>query len=834
MATLADSLVSSSARGLPIRKRPDLSARRQTYLGCSYWVVKEPVGLNYFRFQDEEFAILNMLDGRVSLDEIKRRFEAEFPPQKITLEELQQFLGMLHRSGLVIASVPNQGRQLHKRRDERRRKEVLGAVSNILCIRFKGFDPERILNRLYPKVRWLFSRAAFALSLILMASALTLLIVQFDVFRARLPAFYEFFNPTNALLLVLTLGVTKVCHEFGHGLACKHFGGECHEMGVMILVLTPCLYCNVSDSWMLPSKWQRAGIGAAGMYVEIILASIATFVWWFSEPGLLNYLALNTMFIASVSTLLFNANPLLRYDGYYILADLMEIPNLRQKATSILSRKMGELLLGIEPPEDPFLPQRNQAMFAFYSVAAAVYRWFVLASILWFLYQVFKPYKLQIIGQMIVAMSLYGLVVMPLYKLVKFFYVPGRIEKVKKPRMYTSMAVISALLAAVMLVPLPHRVMCTLEIQARDARPVYVDVEGWVESIDVAPGDRVEAGQQLAQLVNPEVDLRIVRLRGEVAEHETRLRTRRRLGARDRNAAASIRELQEALATAREQLQEEEDHKARLRLVAPVAGIVLPPPEVPRRSEGPMGQLASWSGTPLMERNRGALLESSVLFCRIGDPRQVEATLIIDQVDVTHVIEGQLVEPLRVEVMLRHMPGVVLEGRIESIAESELDLSPHRLSTRAGGDLPTLTDRETGAERPQSTSYQARVPLGLYGRDRQQYQWLRGRLEQTADGDWRLHYLAPAMRSESEPESGVVTLVDPGAMRGTRSGDYVEVRGRPSDVAGGYEVESLSRLDEANGLLRVGLRGKGKVHTPWMPLGQRLWRFLVHTFQFRL
>ncbi len=826
MATLADSLVSSSARRLPIRKRPDLTARRQTYLGQSYWVVKEPVGLNYFRFQDEEFAILNMLDGEISLDEIKERFEAEFPPQKITLEELQQFLGMLHRSGLVIASVPNQGRQLHKRRDERRRKEFLGAISNVLCIRFKGFDPERILNWLYPKVAWAFNRGVLALSLILIASALTLLIVQFDVFRSRLPGFYQFFSPANALLLLLTLGVTKICHEFGHGLSCKHFGGECHEMGIMILVLTPCLYCNVSDSWMLPSKWRRAAIGAAGMYVEIVLASIATFIWWFSEPGLLNYLALNTMFIASVSTLLFNANPLLRYDGYYILADLMEIPNLRQKATSILSRKMGEWLLGIEPPEDPFLPRRNQVLFALYAVAASVYRWFVLASILWFLYQVFKPYKLQIIGQAIVAMSLYGLVAMPLYKLGKFFYIPGRIEKVKKPRMYTSIAVISALLAGVLLVPLPHRVMCTLEIQARDARPVYVDVEGRLESIDVAPGDRVEAGQQLAQLVNPAIDLEIVRLRGEVARYETQLRTLRRNSYRDPAGAAEIPSVQEALTTAREQLREELEHKARLRLTAPVAGIVLPPPEVPHRGEDSLGQLASWSGTPLMERNRGTTLESSVLFCRIGDPQQVEATVIVDQVDRNYVDLGQ-----RVEVLLRHMPGVRLEGRIESIAESELDLAPQRLATRAGGELPTITDPETGVERPQSTSYQARVPLGLYGHDRR-YGWLRGRLEQAGEDAWRVRYIPPAMWSDSE--SGVVTLVEPGWMWGYQTGDFVEVRGRPDEAGGAYHVESLTRLDDANGLLRVGLRGKGKIHTPWTPLGTRAWRFLVHTFQFRL
>src|SRR5512134_2659654 len=170
MVSLHDSLLSSSARKLPIRKRPDLSARKQQYLGRTYWVVKDPVGLNYYRFQEEEYAILQMLDGETSLDEIKDRFEAEFPPQKITLEELQQFLGMLHRSGLVVAGVPGQGTQLLKRRTERRRKELLGALSNVLCIRFKGFDPERWFAWLYPYVRWFFSRVAVTFCLLLFAA----------------------------------------------------------------------------------------------------------------------------------------------------------------------------------------------------------------------------------------------------------------------------------------------------------------------------------------------------------------------------------------------------------------------------------------------------------------------------------------------------------------------------------------------------------------------------------------------------------------------------------------------------------------------------------------
>src|SRR6478672_9772510 len=157
MSTLADSLVSSSSRKIPIRKRPDLKARKQRYQGRLYWVVKDPVGLQYYRFEEEEYAILQMLDGQSSLDEIAERFEREFPPQTIRTEELQQFIGMLHSSGLVITDAPGQGLQLKKRRDERICKQRMSTLANILSIRFKGFDPERLFNFIYPYVRWFFS-----------------------------------------------------------------------------------------------------------------------------------------------------------------------------------------------------------------------------------------------------------------------------------------------------------------------------------------------------------------------------------------------------------------------------------------------------------------------------------------------------------------------------------------------------------------------------------------------------------------------------------------------------------------------------------------------------
>jgi len=595
MVTLHDSLVSSSARAISIRKRPDLVARRQHYLGRTYWVVKDPVGLQYFRFQEEEFAILQMLDGTISMDEIKERFEDEFPPQKITLDELQQFLGMLHRSGLVVADVTGQGRQLRLRRDKRKRQEWLQTLGNILCIRFKGFDPERVLNFLYPYFRWFFSVPALAFCLLLALSALMLVLAEFDVFRSKLPEFKDFFNIHNAFLLALTLGVTKVFHEFGHGLACKHFGGECHEIGIMILVLTPCLYCNVSDSWMLPNKWHRAIIGAAGIYVELMIASICTFLWWFSVPGLLNSLCLNAMFICSVSTVLFNGNPLLRYDGYYILSDLTEIPNLRQKATTILSRKLGEWCLGMEMTEDPFLPESNQMFFALYSMAAAVYRWIIAFSICWFLYRLFDSYHLKFVGQLVVAASLWALFFTPLYQLGKFFYVPGRLDKVKKTHMYVTLSVLAAVVLVVLFLPLPHSVLATFEIQARDAESVYVGVPGKLIAIEVKPGRQVEKGTPLGQLRNIELEEEIAKLTMQERQYSVKLESLRRQGFDDPHAQSEIPATLESLYAAKEQLQKKEADFERLCLKAPISGKVLHPQLVPRR-EDQDGQLHERSG----------------------------------------------------------------------------------------------------------------------------------------------------------------------------------------------------------------------------------------------
>jgi putative peptide zinc metalloprotease protein len=456
---------------------------------------------------------------------------------------------------------------------------------------------------------------------------------------------------------------------------------------------------------MLPSKWQRIAIGAAGMYVELVLASICTFFWWYTSPGLFNKLCLNVMFISSVSTIFFNANPLLKYDGYYMLADLMEIPNLRQKATQILSRKMSEWFLGMEQDEDPFLPKKNQIFFALYSIASAIYRWIIVLSILSFLYKFWKPYKLEIIGTILGLMSLYGLAVYPLYKVGKFFWVPGRLDKVKKPRFYSTLAGLAVLIAAVLLIPLPHHVLCVVEIQPRDASSVYVEVPGVFAALDVKAGQAVAKGQSIARLENRDLELDIQKLRSECDQARIQLETAYRSRIRDSKAGDSLPQLKKALAVVEQELAQKETDHQRLHLRAPIDGAVLAPTAVTRH-EDPEFQLLAWQGTPFDVQNLGTAFQQGDLFCQVGDPKKLEAILVVDQTDVDFLKEGQLAE-----VNLDCFPDRIFSGKITEIANADLRVVDKRMAGKVGGGVATVSSPTTGVEKPQETSYQARVPV---------------------------------------------------------------------------------------------------------------------------
>ena len=270
----------------------------------------------------------------------------------------------------------------------------------------------------------------------------------------------------------------------------------------MLLVFTPCLYCNVSDAWMLPSKWQRAAVSAAGMYVELAVAAVCTFLWWFSEPGLFNSLCLNLMFVASVSTLLFNGNPLLRYDGYYILSDLVEVPNLQQQSTAVVRGAVARWFFGVEPASERMLPDRRRGLLATYAIASTVYRLAVIVGILWFVHAVLKPYRLEVLAQLLAVFIAAGLIVAPLVRVIKFLSHPARSREVKWLRFLVTGGGALAVLIGVLLVPFPHRVAAPVVLEPRAARSVYVTVPGRLVYAAAAQ-QAVDRGQDPGQTRKP-------------------------------------------------------------------------------------------------------------------------------------------------------------------------------------------------------------------------------------------------------------------------------------------------------------------------------------------
>lgn len=692
-------------RPLPLRKRGDLTIESAFYQDEKSWIVKDPVSLKYHRLRQPEIIVLEMLDGESTLADIKERLQDEFPTKLVRLSDLQQLISSLYRAGMLLSDSTRQADQLLKRANETNQREMMGRLSNVLSIRFPGYDPERLLSWLHPKLGWIFEPIGIAIWCVVALSAGGLLLSNMEFFQTKLPNFYEFFSARNFVWLALVMAVTKIGHELGHGLSCKHFGGECHEIGFMLLVFTPAMYCDTSDSWLLPNKWHRAFIGFAGMYVEVFLASIATFLWWNTQPGLFNFMCLNVMFVSSISTVVFNANPLLRYDGYYILSDLLEIPNLAQKSRLAMLNALRVHCLGMRPVSPRQLPSQSHFTFISYCIASFLYRWFVLIMIVWFVSEMFEPYGLQIIGQGIIAMSAFGLLIMPLWKVIKFFAVPGRLQEVKKPRLAATAVVLSVFVLAMLFIPMPKSVSTSVVIRPDAAERVYVSVPGSLQELLVQPGDMVNAGQPLARLKNVEASLRVASLSSRQKTVETKLQLLNHVRVHDDNVVERIPVERAALEDVKSQLVQLKKENEQLELVAQTSGIVMPPVEV---AEAPdhEDRLGGWHGTPFDEHNQGAMLQTGTLFCIIGDAGKMQATLMIDQMSLQQIKPGQ-----DVRILLEEYPNVVLQGKIREVAKADLDSTPRELTAAAGGPLATETNPRTGEQQSMFVMYEAVVPL---------------------------------------------------------------------------------------------------------------------------
>lgn len=507
---------SSSERPVRMRLRADLKMHRQKYNGQTYWVVKDPVAMRYFRFKPIEFEIVRRLDGSTSLADLKEAIRIHSPDVEVTMHEILQLLGELHRKGLTVADAPGQGEILWQRNSDAQKSRFKQQLTNPFYIRLPAFDPQRFLNAVYPMLRFVFSPLALGASLCMMGAALVLVLSRLEEFQSRTSELSELLAAENWGLIIVAIAGTKFLHEFGHALTARHFRCECHTMGVMLLCFTPTIYTDVTDSWLLKNKWHRMAISAAGIYVELMIAAAATFVWWFTKDRTTHNLAQILMISCTIQTILANGNPLMRFDGYFVLMDWMEIPNLRDNARRLLLNCMAQIGLGIEPPYTPFIPLGRRVIFIVYALLANIYGWFVFYLILKFFLSSDLPREVRWIGMILAVMMIWNGAVRPLLHFRKWLLVPGRIQQIKRPNVVLTGGLLTVTGLCLWTIPTSETITCPVELRPLRST-VIVDRRDLKAVIPLHPREltRIQTGQFVTIRFSPQPDLL---LHGTIAE----------------------------------------------------------------------------------------------------------------------------------------------------------------------------------------------------------------------------------------------------------------------------------------------------------------------------
>jgi putative peptide zinc metalloprotease protein len=612
---------------LRLRLRRDLVIESQRYEGRVYFVLKDPVSLRYYRLKQNEHFLLQFLDGKRTLEDAQKAYERQYRPERLPLEHLESFAQQLLTAGLAQNESPRAGIQLFERRGKRRRSEWMQTLTNILYIKIPVIDPDRILNHMLGYLGWIFSLWFFALSVTLMLSAAMLVAMNFDAFRAKLPNYHEFFSFKTVAYLWVALAVVKVIHEFGHGLSCKRFGGEVHEMGALFLCFSPALYCNVSDAWTLPNKWHRIVISFAGIYVELVIAAISTFVWWNTAgQPFINNLSLSLMVVCSVSTVVFNANPLMRYDGYYVLADWLEIPNLRERSNRYLTNLVLEFCLGVEVPPETYMALWRRMLFVIYAIVSYVYKWVVTFTILYFMYNFLRPYKLEVLSTMLALAALASMLGWPLYRMIQNINRRGRLPDMKRIRVAITATALVALLAFLLLVPVPiSRVMGMGLIQAlpESSSRITLAQPGKLLDLKVTDGDEVHQGDQLAEFTDSELEAELDKARTQRDAAYQQIETLQIKGNANQSAPSELdrkEKLRKSTAKydeAKEKIRQLQDRKQQTYiLLAPRDGIV--------------------HGAPRKE-DVGRAYEKDVPFCTVTERRRLCVLLPVETADFNRI-----------------------------------------------------------------------------------------------------------------------------------------------------------------------------------------------------
>ncbi len=503
------------------RLRSHVRVRRHVYRGEVWYVLDDGVAGKVHRFPRGAYLLIGRLDGTHRVDELWEKLVDDIGEDAPTQDDVISALGQLHSSDLLSSDVAPDTSELFKRHKKQKRQLWMQNLKSPMSFRIPLIDPDKFLSRTMPVMRPLFGWPGLVLWLAVVLPALFMAGANWGELTGNL--WDRVLSTENLLVMALVYPVVKAAHELGHGYAAKANGREIREMGIMMLVLFPVPYVDASSASALHSKWQRALIGAAGMLVEVFIAAFALFAWLALEPGFARAVAFNTMVVAGISTVLVNGNPLLKFDGYYILSDVLEIPNLATRSNKFWAHLVDKYVFRTHGAKPFHATPGEKCWFLFYAPASFVARMVMMLSIALMVAQ-----KFFIIGVLIAMWSIWSGLGLPLWKAFAHVFSSPQLHRNRRRAVQLTMGGVAVLALLLFAVPAPHHATTQGVVWLPEEAHVRAGSDGMITAIATREGEEVVPGQLLVESAHPlleaEVEQLSWRMRELQAEADAELR----------------------------------------------------------------------------------------------------------------------------------------------------------------------------------------------------------------------------------------------------------------------------------------------------------------------
>jgi putative peptide zinc metalloprotease protein len=632
-----------------------------------WYILENPSSNQFSRISKDAYRFIGMLDGQQTVADVWRICNEQFGDRAPTQGEIIQLLGQLFCSNLLYAELPPDTESLFNRYSTRIKRQIQGVLTNLLFIRIPLLDPDHILNRWVGVFGWLFSWFGLVLWLTIIATGLYFVVGNI---RELIYQSSDILAQDNLILLYLSIVIIKVCHEFGHAFACKRFGkrsgvgGEVHVMGVMFLVFVPLPYVDASSAWAFRKRWHRAVVGMSGVMVELIGAAIAAIVWAKTSTGTLHIIAYNVLFVASISTLIFNANPLLRFDGYYVLSDLVEIPNLSHRSKNYIYYLVKKYCWKLKRTHNPANSPGEKNWFVFYGIASTAYRVFICIRILLFLNDRL-PEELFVVVPFLAVSAIITWVFVPIGRFIRYLATSGELARTRARAVGSTLGGLALIITLTGIIRAPD--YCRVEgiVEPDNLAIVHAESDGFV--VDFLPtGQMVAPGEKaLIEAVNPKLEAEKKSLLAELRG----LQAKRRMAETREIAAAQI--LTEQIEALQEKIDRVDFELSSLNLRSTLPG--------------------TWV-SPDIEKTKGMYLHRGQ---QIGFVADLNDLLI--RATARQELAAMLVEQAQLEIRVKGRPDVMLAGQIEKIYPAGQEVLPSEaLGYAVGGSMPTLSQDPRG------------------------------------------------------------------------------------------------------------------------------------------